>query len=55
MTYQQVTIYVDSKKLTRQARAWARKVERMSGAIISRPVSAYLRHLIYRDAKRPGR
>ena len=51
MEYDRITIYADAAKLTRQAKRWAKEVERTMGARVHKPVSAYVRHLVARDAK----
>lgn len=50
--YERLTIYVeDLGTLKRRASAWAKRIERDTGARVPQPVSAYVRFLIAKDAK----
>lgn len=52
MKWQRLTVYVDVRDLKARAAAWAKAAEEATGARVPQPVSAYVRWLISKDAKR---
>ena len=52
MKYDAENIYVKGSQLKRQAEAWAAKIRKDTGLPLAQPVSAYVRWLIDKDAKR---